>query len=362
MVPDRSSMAVFGVVVLLALSGCLSGGQLSAEQEKQVIERFEERMDGIDGFTATMDSETTLDGTTHETTAEIAVRPGTGEMRQEVLAPEERAGDVTVRNETHTVSYDADANEYRVYEFDSNLGERDLTSQITTLVDTHDIYYNGTETLDGTETHKVTLVPNETAAESADATTGSAAVTTTMWLDAEETFPVKMVTEVDTDEMSTTSTVTYSDVELNPGLDDGRFQFDPPADATRAQQTGPDIEQFESVDALEDATDAHVPSPTLPDGFEFESGHVVDYENHTSISLRYTDGDRRVSVTASTSPEFPGHEPDGEEVDLGERTGYYQEFDESGMIVWRCDDGGYAVGGDVERSTLTAVATSVSCA
>ena len=354
MVPNRSSMAVLGMVALIALSGCITGGQLSAEQEKQVVKQFEERMDEIDTFTATMESETTFNGDTHEVSAEITVRPKTGEMRQKLLAPEENAGNVYVTNETHMVRYDADANEYTVTELNGDTFDRDLSSQLTDQLETHDVYYNGTDTVRGQQAHKVTLVPNE----SADT---YAAGTTTVWVDDEKMFPVKMVTETDNEDITMNSTVTYSDVELNPELDEAPFTFDPPADAEKAENTGPDIAEYESIDELDQDTNVSVPNPDLPEDFEFSDGSVFDHKNVTTVSADYTDGDNRVSVSLRAGGEVHSNE-ESETVELDKQTGQYQEYGDSGVVSWECSDDVYAVAGDLDKSELTDIAASLECA
>jgi negative regulator of sigma E activity len=175
----------------------------------------------------------------------------------------------------------------------------------------------------------------------------------TMWVDTERLFPLKLSMEFG----GTTSTIRYENLTLNPDYPADAFAFDPPANATVREPQTPNVSEFESHAALADATDRPLPEASLPRGFTFERGSVVD-GNSTVVSLTYTDGDRQLSVVVT---DTRARESDGETVTVGDRTGTYREFGDRGSLAWTCGDTRYAVLGPVERETLVDVGAAIDC-
>lgn len=349
MVPNRKALLTLGLVTAMVLSGCLGTGPLSEQQEERVADEFEDRFAAIDGFTATIHTEATGENVSFESSAQVWQRPSSGEMRQEVLAPAEQAGDVTVTNESTSIYYDASENTYRKMDIAGvgGAGSTDLGTQLRNLLDRFDVVYDGTTTIDGQETYKVTLEPsNETEA--------LGQYQMEMWLDTEEYFPVQQ--RMESEELGFESTVRYENVSINPGIPDERFTFEPPADATEAE-TG--FETYQSREALADATNVTLPEPALPDGYEFQAGTVSDFGGNRSVTLRYVDGDTSLTLSIETAGDDPS---EGDEtVDVGDRTGQYSEMSDVGHLAWTCEDTAYSVTGGENKETLTDVAASVGC-
>lgn len=349
MVPDRRTLLAVCLAAALALSGCTSAGPLQEGGEDEIVAEFENRFGEIDGVTATIHSENRFENQTHEFSAEIWFRPDTGEMRQEVLAPDEQAGDVIVTNGSTSVYYDASENEYTRTELGS-AGEVDVGSQLSNFLEAHDVIYNGTDTVDGQETHEVTLVPAEP-----DETPGAQRIT--MWLDTEELFPVRM--ETVNEEYDMRNTVRFENVSVDPGIPDERFTFDPPADAELREVETPDVSEYDSREELADATDRPLPAPGLPDGFEFEQGTVIESDEYASTTIQYGDGDDTLTVSLSTGSDVA---PNGDEtVQVGNRTAHYAEYGEFRSVSWACEDVLYGIHSEVDRSTLLDVASSIEC-
>lgn len=349
MVPNRQVLLTVGLVALLALSGCLGTGPLSEAEEQRVADEFEQRFSDIDGFTATVHTDVDGENVSTETRAKVWQRPGTAEMRQEVLEPAERAGDVTVTNESTSIHYDASENTYTRMDLSGlPTGEAtDLGSQLRNLLDRFDVTYNGTDTVDGQETHKVTLVPSNTSA-----TAGSLEMT--MWVDTEQWFPVKQ--RMTSDELGIEATTRYENVTLDPGIPDERFSFEPPADATE-RETG--FDSYESRDSLAEATNQTLPDPDPPEGYAFEGGTATSFNGSDSASLRYANGDGSFTISVSDANGQP--QDGGETVDVGNRTGQYSEMNEYGHLSWQCEDTAYSVTGNVDRETLVDVGASIEC-
>lgn len=349
MVPNRQVLLTVGLVALLALSGCLGTGPLSEEQEQHVADEFEERFSDIDGFTATVHTEMSGENASSETRAEVWQRPGTGESRQEVLAPDERAGDVTVTNESTSIYYDESENSYTKMDLSGlqSVDQSDLGSQLRNLLDRFDVIYDGTATVEGQETHEVTLVPANESGIGSD-------IEMTMWVDADNWFPVKQ--RLTSDEGGFESTTRYENVTVNPGIDDERFTFEPPADATE-RDTG--IDSYDSRADLAGATNATLPDPDLPEGFTFEGGTATSFNDTDSVSLRYASGDETlsISVTGGASDSQEGDQT----VEVGNRTGHYSEMNDYGHLIWTCEDSTYSVAGEAGKETLVDVGASIEC-
>lgn len=333
----------------LVLAGC-AGQDLSESQEKQVADRFEEKMSEIDGYHATMTTTVEYDNETHTTEAEVWARPGTGEMRQKVISPAESAGHVTVSNGSVMWSYDPDEERATRVDVPNASSGSSLVGRLGELTETHDIISNGTVTLDGTETYKLTLVPNESESD-----VTAADVTKTFWLDKEELFPVKIQTELGED---TTTTIRFTDLELNPGLSDERFEFEPPEGVEVDEPDIPDIEEYESESALTEAADGAVPDPDVPPEYSFEQATRYETDEGENLALVYTNGSEQLSISANP---YTGQSTEGETVQLGDRTGTYDSIEDIGMVTWTCDDTSYSVVGSLDKEALVDVAASIDC-
>ncbi|MFC7133385.1 MULTISPECIES: LolA family protein [Salinibaculum] len=345
MVPNRSSVLVVCLAAALALSGC-AGQQLTDDQEQRVAEKFEERLSEIDGYHATVTVSSTFDNRSFEMTTEVWARTGTGEMRQEVLAPPDRAGSKTVSNGSVMWTYNAAENTATRIEV-PDVGTTNTVPRVERLVENFDIYSNGTVDLNGTETHKLTLVPNESAGPALSGTI-------TMWVDTEKLFPVKMSMAFG----EATSTVRYRNLTLDPDFEDGTFEFDLPEDAEVRTPSTPNVSEFQSYDRLADAVDRPIPGRELADRFAFERGSVVD--GSTSIvSLEYADRDRTVTMQVTAAGER--NPSDGENVSVGDRTAQYSEFGQMASLTWTCEDTAYTLLGQFEQETLVDIAADIEC-
>lgn len=347
MVPQRSSVLVVCLAAALALSGC-AGQQLDDTQEQRVAEQFEERLAELDGYHATVTTTATVDDRTVNTTADVWTRTDTGEMRQEVVAPAERAGDRIVSNGSVMWSYDAAANTATRIDV-PEMGERNgMVPQVDRLVERYDIYSNGTVDIADTEAHKLTLVPEESTAESLSGTT-------TVWVDTETMFPVKMRMELG--EM--TSTIRYENLTLDPAFDEGTFEFDPPAGVTIEEAGISNVSEFDDRAALADATDRSLPDRSLPGGFTFEEGMVTDRNGTTNVALQYQNGSGQLTVSLSNAETGPT--TDGETISLGDRDGRYADVGPVGRVSWTCETTSYSAVGQLEKQTLREIAVAIGC-
>jgi hypothetical protein len=212
----------------------------------------------------------------------------------------------------------------------------------------------GTERIDGERTHRVRLEPDSGAA--------SGDINVTAWLDAETYFPVRVETTSDSGETDFRSVVQYEDVELNPTIPDDRFTLDAPADANTSDVSLPDSQTYDSIDALRDDAAMSVPEPDVPVGFSLEQARLTEGESR-SISLQYANESAHISVTKTNDSAYNGSSDDEiESVRIGNRTGQYDEFGSTGIVVWSCDGYRYSVSGGVPRAQLIDIAASIECA
>jgi len=360
MFPKRNALPALALAAVLVLAGCAGfAGQLGDDQQQQVADCLADRLQDLDGFEATVTTEIETSDRSVTSKAEIAFDLQTGEYRMETLEPERNAGDVTVHNGSTMVSYDTSENVYHTFDVEvdgpamgSNLGE-----QFSNLTETTNTIYNGTETVDGQETHKATLVPTDESNDFVDSVT--------LWVETDRMIPVKMQL-VSSSMANLTTTVTFSDVELDPEFEAGTFEFEPPADATHKDNiVTTDTRNYEDRDELASAVDLEVPPSELPEGFTFHSATVFENEDGEprSVMVDYSDGEREVTVRLSEAQDRIQAETDGDEdvtVDGHDAT-YRQLGDSTGNVLWSCNGTDYIVFGTLDKSTLVSVADGIGC-
>lgn len=153
----------------------------------------------------------------------------------------------TVQNERGSVVYDAEANRYRRYEYEPPDDQSGHTTDPSFVGSTpqidFDVTYEGSDTVAGRETHVLTFRPTADA----DSFTRSFD-SITMWVDGAYWFPlaheatyqlrkegILQTTEEDPQNQTYFQKHTFEDVEFDIGIEDARFQFDPPDDAERVE-------------------------------------------------------------------------------------------------------------------------------
>jgi outer membrane lipoprotein-sorting protein len=371
-------LTVLAVLVLLS-AGCSALGTPEPPSGETAAERFT----ALDSYSGTIEVSYAGATTARNRTAEITVRPSTGESRIEVHEPARDAGNVYVYNRTRVIRYNATEGSVirtelrgtnrtaRVRErlrtfFDRVRGDDDGDDQVgvsplpvvpgaepsATAADAGRLVYRyaGTETVLGRQTHVVRV-------RSANAT-GSGVLNRTLWIDAEWFVTLRARTVRQVDDRRVTHTMRFTDIEFGVGVSEGTFTFDPPAEAT-VTRTARTRSQFDSRARLAAATDLSVPDPDIPEGFELERASHTVGPDRTELGLYYRRGTERLFVQKTTGD----HEglPDGERVSVGDRTGRYTEYGTGARVIWTCDGGRYAVYGSPGRGTLLDVARSVEC-
>jgi len=321
------------------------------ESAAELEATFESRMTALSSYTATRSQTTSMGNRTVSMTTDMWVRLSTGEYRTEVVAPEERAGNVVVSGTDTVWVYDDERNEVSTYNR-SAYGTANASASVVTGFATHyDVTDYERATLDGRETYRVTLVPEKD--------TGTTVETTvTAWLDRETYFPVTVEQSYELENKSFSTHTHYENVTLNATIPDERFTFEPPANATVESVDLPDTRSFDSLESMRESVDLSVPDPEVPEDFSFQQGTVVE-SNHTTVSLTYENETSRVGVSKMGGDlALDG----GENVTVGDHDGHLHSYGETTMVTWTCEGWTYSVSGTIDRTELLDIAHSIECA
>jgi outer membrane lipoprotein-sorting protein len=272
-------------------------------------------------------------------------------LRREVVESSYGSEMITVRNETGTITYTPSENQYNQYNMTSN-----VSTTVTQMAESAEFEYEGRETVDSNEVYRLHVIPNTTTSQTAN-------VTATVWIDTETYFPTKATSEFTTKETSYETTMRFSNVSLNEELADSRFTLDLPANASEPDPRQPEQHTFDSLSAVRSNAEMTVPSPDVPEDYEFESAYLTEGDDYSLLNLRYTngsEGDLSVSKRAATGYNYSDND-DFEAVDIGDRTGWYNEFSGTSVLAWECGDHSYTIYGDLSKEETIDVAESIDC-
>lgn len=314
---------------------------------EEIIESFRDSIESLETVEFTRNTETTFDNETTTTTETVTADLEDEQKRVETKS--DYANSTTVWDDSSVTTYYSD--EDRVSEY--NVTGTALLPQIEPLANESmvDYEYTGTQTVNGQETYVLDATPvfgdqNQTDND----------VDVTIYISTETYFPVQHESEVKSDEVTTTSTITYEDVTLNEEIPDDTFELDLPDDVEDTNEFSmPDVSEYDSYETLTSNTDLSVPATDLSE-FSFESGTIVDGDDIHSVTLTYTDGNESVSViTRAEATGFDHSESDMfEAVDIGDKTGYLYTHEEFTSLY--VEDGQpYTVHGDITEETATDV-------
>ena len=322
----------------------------------EVVDEFLERVSTLDTVQFTRSAERAFNNQSSTNTVRVVADFESFQKRTETLNSSIGSDSVTtVRNDSAVTTYDAEDNTVSEYEIQSST----LLPRIESLANDSVVDYEflGTETVDGQDTYALDVTPKERFRNDADVETE-----TTVFVDTETYFPVRVDSETRSEEYNHSSTVDYENVTLNEEIPDGTFELDVPDDATDpTANLGPEINDFDAYDELSASANVSVPDAEIGEGFEFERGTTIDGDEYYSVTLEYSDGDQSVTVSTQVTA-IGGVDYDDSEmyeaVDLGDVTGYRYTNDEFTLLSFE-DDQQYTVYGDVSNGTATDLAESI---
>ncbi|WP_136715771.1 LolA family protein [Halorientalis salina] len=387
-----------GAVATVAVFGFLPS-EAPSSPESHIGHNASERLASLDGVSATVEMTIRRGTETNRSVRRVKMRPGTGMMWSRAVSDSVVGSELTVSNGSVTWLYDEDENnvtriDTAAFGGRSNAqGEHierlfnrlDITradaastdaeptpgveplpsvpagSGPTTSVVPGDsdenrfgVRYNGTDTVDGRSVYVLHIAPDES-----NASGDFSDYTQTIYVDTEYFFPLKFETEWTMDGEPVETTMTYRDVRFDPGLDDSTFQFSPPANATVSEPALPEVDRYDSADALRADASMSVPDPDLPDSFELTGATRATGEWH-SVSLRYANATSQVTVSKNDM-HFDGRD-DATTVRVGDREATYQSIGTNGIVSWDCGEYRYSVSGSgVSKALLVQIGESVEC-
>ncbi|MFB1063193.1 outer membrane lipoprotein carrier protein LolA [Natrinema sp. H-ect4] len=350
----RSALPVLALILVSLTAGCAalpSSGPTPADVEQEIT-----AADPPDEVSATVDVRRTIDGETTRYTEDVWLHAD-GRSRVETSA--DGTETVVVDDGDGRWHYDVASEWATRLETDPNATSslEGIYAQQERYLEAYEITGVEETTVDGRDTYRVTFDPptNETIersisvliedteyvlplATSEGETAQRGADHVEVWYDRETLFPVKHTIEGD----GVTLERTYRNLEIDGGIDDERFAFDPQSATRNETITLPSINSYETVDAADEAVPfgvAEPPADALPDGLELDSitGYEFHGENRTQVSLQYrTPGDETVSVVTSDGPRR--FAVGGDAVAIGRVTGTIAETDQGTELQWSCGE------------------------
>ncbi|MCG1003063.1 MULTISPECIES: outer membrane lipoprotein carrier protein LolA [Halobacterium] len=386
----RQTLLAVAVAALLVTSGCSGLDVLADDAETPPDVDVAQRYKSLDTLEATRVRTVDTGNDTTETRALVRDDVSTDQRRQyrRILAPESRAGDVTVVDESGLLMYDASENAVTHLPWSGRRHDGNRSAYLQRVVSAardggdvaepsdgvsplpvvpttgasasipedaiegFEVEYLGTRTVAGRTAHGFEL----TAVSEAALT-----VEQTLWLDSQYYYPLHTTHRLDYRNRTIETSTRLENVTFDAGLPDDAFEFDVPENAT-VETLNVSTESFDSVSALRERVDFSVPDPAVPDGYEFAEARYVG-GNVTQASLQYvTADDHRLTVTKTTSSSNAGGFTSGENVTVAGRDGQYLTTPRTKFVTWSCGDTRYAVvGTNLDKTALLAVADSVGC-
>lgn len=352
-------LTALAATLLLLTAGC-AGLPIADTNADEIAEQVQDRHDEIEDMQGVMTTETEIDGDTQRTTMAFWERPP-DRYRTEVIESTGAgsSSDVTVFDGNTSWHYDTEANEVTRFETDTDTAaaefDIDESEVIESILEDYDVEYTGDETVGDRETYVLELTPTDEESEPA---LGYDALT--LWVDQEYWYPIKQHAELSTGEETIAVTTTYEEIAFNEGIDDDRFEFEPPEDAEIVDAEMPDTRQFDDLEEAAAAVPFDVAEPTVPDEYAVESVTTSEYDDTTTLSATYeseaSDDSLFVTITDGDATA------DGESIDVGDREGVLVDSFATTMIEWECDGLVYSVSGEHDAEDLVSIGETVDCA
>ncbi len=319
---------------------------------EEVVDTFIERIETLETVEFTRTTETEYDGETTTGTQRVVADLNAFEKRVETLESSYGTNTTMVVNETTSVTYNPDENTVSKFDYRSDR----LLPQLQSLTNESavDYHYEGTDTVAGTDVYVLTGEPTQAQYNN------DANVSVTVAVDTETYFPVQITSAVDSEDMSFSTTQTYTNVSLNEEVPESAFELDVPSDATEPSFGGPEVTSYDDYDALQSDAELSVPGAELPGDYEFEDARTIDGDNYYTAMLTYTNGEERIHVSTQADSPFDWSEDDDyEQVTVGDETGYYADFDEYAFLHVDTDSQSYTVHGQLTKDELTDIGSAV---
>ncbi|GAB7017941.1 LolA family protein [Halostagnicola bangensis] len=368
----------------VALAGCFETD--SSEGDPASDELVQEAIDAraeIDDLAAvrTMTAETPEE--TVERTERLYQRPPDAQRKEVLESTDSRAptGTVSVRNQAVTWGYDPTMDRVLERHHPNRIVADRTRLVLETLLEDYELAYDGTDAVDDRETHVVDATPKsddelERSIEllvgetiyviplgmADDGEIDEAEVVRTIWIDDEHRYPIKERTLVETDETTLHSlTVTYDELEINEGLEDGTFTYDPPEDANVESVGMEPVGVYESPAAAEAVVPYELPEPDVPEAFDLDRITVLDKSFSTTATSWYVDtstAERELFVAVRESSRH--NEDVLEPIEIDGHEAYLRDGNIE-SIFWECEELSFEVSSPHIGEPLEDIASSIGC-
>jgi outer membrane lipoprotein-sorting protein len=408
---SHRAVVIAAIFAVLAVAAIATGSWLvtDASDPQPIGHDASERVAELDGFAATVETTTVRnDRTTTRLVQRVERRPGTGTVRIEPIDVPEGKRWLVVSNGSTTWQYSRPRQRVETFvspasatpddleieqregewverlfrRLDVSAGAVDQRTRANTTVTVSPLpvvppsdgtasptpslnsslfhlEYRGTDRTAGRRAYVLRI-------ESAD-DTGTAVRnhTQTLFVDTEWFVILRTHTEVTVDGERLEQTRTYRNVSFNPGLDDDRFTFTPPPDATVETVTRPSepVASYGSLAELRAAVEFPVPEPEIPATLAFRSGTLEGAESSV-VRMEYANATARVVVEKNretagiTRVQTAGEES----ADVGGNEGIYDAGVVRQSLSWQCENVAYSVTGEgISKERLLQIAESVTC-
>lgn len=368
------------------------------DARQQIGTNASDKLAELDGYVATVESSYTFGNESNRSVQRVWARPGTGERRVEMLRGP--SDSLVVSNGSVTWLYDREDNNAtrlnttgqptasltqaeRIERIFTRLnvtrgadnesttveieprsaplpsvpsGQHDVSTpaQSGDRADEYGVRYEGTDTVAGREVYVISIRPSP----SDDNVSTLDEYEQTMHVDSEWFLPLKTHTEWVSDGRRIETTTVYRNVTFEPGIDDDRFTFEPPENATITEPDIPSVRSYDSVAALRANTDLPIPDPDIDPSYELQRAQLAPGE-YRFASLRYTNETSTLTVSVDNATTT---NVSGEHITIDGRELVYRQFGPTASVVFECGDFGYSVSGSgIDRETLLDIAMSIDC-
>lgn len=374
----RNWLLVLTALLVLVVAALLLGGSLGLlggdgdTDSAQISERVDQRVESIDTVRFTLEQTVETDNRTLSFRARVVYqRPDRINITYfDGPVPYTRV----VSNGSVTWLYNESSNEIQI----ADEPAYDRPSKLLIGVDQlgGNATFEGNETLAGEDATELSfavddsevsllLAGGQETSQLGEATTNGT-VETSVWIDTDLWLPRKATVSVPAFEDNRTITVRYDEYEIDPNVSDEQFTFEAPDDAAvvRGDQSNfrPPLENstfYDDRTAVAANASVALPEPTLPAGYAFVEGAVIDARIGEGVELTYHDGDARLEVV--TLREYRRFFDQGETVTVDGADGLYVALPNGRFVQWACNDRLYLVSGPEDRETLLSIAESIGC-
>ncbi|MFD1586668.1 outer membrane lipoprotein carrier protein LolA [Halorientalis brevis] len=376
--PDRRVLATV-LVVALVLAGAVAflgsdDGSELPNNSTAIQQTVSDRVANLESYRVTMVQSVTYGDTTQRVRMRLAYESG----RYNLTYLETPAGrqPIFLANQTTQWYYDTGEDVVRRRPRNQSRSTNLLVRITESLFDHRNVTYDGSETIEGTETVQLSYSQYDRTISLAvggkeaslltapDSEIGNAS--TRIWIDAQRRLPVRARTTATHGNETVVRTVRLTNVSLGVDVPDERFAAPPVEGVPIVTEQHPDVTRYHTRAALARNASGSLVTAAVPDSFEFSYGLRVHEANGTTVSQVYSDGISRLGVIR-TDPQITDDAVDPNTTVAGRPAEFERQYVHygHGRVRWRCGDDEYFVSAPVDvalsKEQLIEVAASVGC-